>query len=138
MRSISTRIFPILCLMICSMVLSSCSNILGKRQYTLLITSSPEQADIVVRDKHGKLVYDGETPARILVRASTRFSKQKYAITMSKVGYETQTKVYTSCHDKNYTSDFILACAFDVDGIGVRDKLPQREDYFNMCLMPMH
>ncbi len=27
----------------------------------------------------------------------------------------------------------------DIKGVfWVRDKLPQREDYFNMCLMPMH
>ncbi|MGD1823645.1 MAG: hypothetical protein ACPKM0_12900 [Pleomorphochaeta sp.] len=84
----------ILLTLILSITLSSCASILSDSSYPVTISSSPTEANIVIRNSSNIVVYKGTTPALVKLDASNGFfKKENYTITFSKEGYE--ESIYT-------------------------------------------
>jgi hypothetical protein len=63
--------------------ISGCASIVGERSQILNISSSPQRANIVIRDKHNKTIYQGVTPTTVsLEKGDGYFSGQRYQVTM--------------------------------------------------------
>ncbi len=121
--------------LISTLFLVSCGVSHGSRLYPVYFSCSPEHAHVVIKDKHGKIVFEGETPATVLLKANLKVSPQKYSVTMSSWGYDTQTKVYESRYDRSYTAHSIISFLLPREDNIECDRL-NMDDYFNMCLMP--
>lgn len=74
-------------------MLSACSTIMRDNSQTVSITSDTEKVNVKIVDRKGKLVVDEQTPINTTLKTSCDgyFSPQKYTITASKEGFETQT-----------------------------------------------
>ena len=71
---------------------SGCASIVSKSTYPVLITSSPDAAEISISDKKGKTIYNGQTPTTVSLKAGAGyFSGQNYTVTFKKSGYEPTT-----------------------------------------------
>jgi hypothetical protein len=67
-----------------------CASIVSGRRADVAIKSSPPDADVVVRDKHGNTVASAVTPAVVsLKRGDGFFKKAQYTATIEKPGYST-------------------------------------------------
>jgi hypothetical protein len=79
MKSLVHSVFAILIL---SLTLG-CASIVGERNQTLNISSNPQGANVVIRDKHNKTIYQGRTPTTVsLEKSDGFFSGQRYLVTM--------------------------------------------------------
>jgi hypothetical protein len=71
---------------------SSCASIVSKSSYPISINSGPSEARLVITDKKGIDIFEGQTPATIVLDASAGFfSKASYQATFEKEGYQTKT-----------------------------------------------
>jgi len=66
-----------------------CASIVSGRNATVEIESKPSNADVVVRDKHGKEVVATHTPASVQLKRKDKFlMPASYTATIEKPGYE--------------------------------------------------
>lgn len=73
-------------------VLSGCASIVSKSSYPISINSTPSGAKITVKDKKGKEVYLGNTPANFKLAAGAGyFAKASYTVTFEMDGYDTKS-----------------------------------------------
>lgn len=83
------------------LLLSGCASIVTKSIYPVSINSTPNNANISITDKKGKVIFHGNTPAVVKLKAgSGYFSKAEYQVKFSSHGYE----------------DKIVPIMFDLDG----------------------
>jgi hypothetical protein len=67
-----------------------CASIVSGRRADVAIKSSPPDAHVAVRDKHGRTVATAQTPAVVsLKRGDGFFKKAQYTATIEKPGYTT-------------------------------------------------
>lgn len=135
MKSISTKLLSFAFFAFSALFLMSCGISHGSRLYPVYFSCSPEHAHVEIKNKHGKIIFEGETPATVLLKANLKVSPQKYSVTMSKWGYDTQTRVYESRYDRSYTAHSIISFLLPKEDNIECDRL-NMDDYFNMCLMP--
>ncbi|MDR2588536.1 MAG: hypothetical protein LBC67_03830 [Spirochaetales bacterium] len=71
---------------------SGCASIMSGSRQDVRISSSPENANVVIYDKHNMQVWDGSTPiVANLKRGAGYFSGASYRVEITKKGYEKQT-----------------------------------------------
>ncbi|WP_103070566.1 peptidase associated/transthyretin-like domain-containing protein [Aquimarina sediminis] len=71
---------------------TSCASIVSKSNYPISINSTPSEARIIITDKKGVEVYQGNTPATLQLKAGNGFfSKAKYKVKFEKDGYDVKT-----------------------------------------------
>lgn len=101
-------------ILLCSLAIwltacTGCASIVSESVYSVNITSQPDDADITIVNKEGRVVYEGKTPALVDLRAGAGwFRKQDYVVTFNKDGYETQTAQIEQKYDKWYLYGNIL------------------------------
>jgi len=78
-------------------LLSGCASIVSGRTATVELDSTPSDARVVIRDKHGKQVLTTQTPASVELRRKDRyFWPAQYTATFEKPGYEPKEVVIRS------------------------------------------
>ncbi|HYK47819.1 MAG TPA: hypothetical protein VEV83_21730 [Parafilimonas sp.] len=71
---------------------SSCASIMSKTAYDVSINTTPDSANIVVTDKKGKQVYEGQSPAEVSLKSGAGFfAKAEYQVKLSAPGYAEKT-----------------------------------------------
>lgn len=84
MKSVFTLITIIL-------LLPSCASMFSKTLYPISISSTPSEARITITDKKGVVIYAGNTPATIKLKAGSEyFSQAQYQVRFEKPGYDTK------------------------------------------------
>lgn len=69
----------------------SCASMLSKVIYPISISSTPSEARITITDKKGAVIYAGNTPATIKLKAGSGFfSQAQYQVRFEKPGYDTK------------------------------------------------
>ena len=69
-------------------LLSGCSSIVSDSVYPVSITSSPSQADFILKNREGKSVHTGKTPETVTLNASSGFFKgETYTLILNKDGF---------------------------------------------------
>lgn len=69
----------------------ACASIVSKSDYPVTISTSPTQADIVVRNEEGIEVFRGTAPTTLTLDASDGFfSRANYQVEITKEGYDTR------------------------------------------------
>ena len=75
-----------------ALLLGGCASIISGRTATVQIDSNPSDAEVVIRDKHGREVLATRTPASVELRRKDRFPwPARYTATFEKLGYEPKT-----------------------------------------------
>ena len=77
-------------------VLSSCATVMRDNNQTIPIKSSAGKVDIKITNKAGELIFEGQTPTVLSLKTAAKggyFNPEKYTITASKDGFQTQTSV---------------------------------------------
>lgn len=78
----------LLVLFLGSLYMSGCASIISDSTYSVSITSTPERARILIKDKTGKTVFRGKTPAIVSLDAEEGFFEgQTYTVYFKKRGY---------------------------------------------------
>ena len=71
---------------------SGCASIMSRSSQDVRISSSPENANVVIYDKHNMKVWDSSTPTVVnLKRGVGYFSGASYRVEITREGYEKQT-----------------------------------------------
>jgi hypothetical protein len=79
-------------ILVCS-ILTGCATIMGSENHVMPISSSPNDALIVITDEKGVEVFKGTTPTSVTLKKSdgTYFGKKSYIVKITKSGYESQS-----------------------------------------------
>ncbi len=84
-------------------MLSGCSSIVSKSNYSVDINSSPNGANFIVTNRSGQKVHSGVTPSSVDLKSSSGYFKgETYTILLNKEGYSTKTYTLTSSLDGWY------------------------------------
>ena len=71
--------------------LSSCASIVSTEIYPFGISSIPKNADVIVKDQFGDVIFQGNTPTLVQLKTSRGyFKKAFYEVIISMEGYETK------------------------------------------------
>jgi hypothetical protein len=90
-------------------LLSGCSTIVSDSQYPVSITSSPSQADFILKNKEGKNVHSGKTPETVTLNASSGFFQgETYTLILNKDGFDEKTIQIESSLDGWYFGNILL------------------------------
>ncbi len=88
---------------------SSCATIFSKSTYPVTINTNPPGAKIIIKDRDGKEVFLGTTPATVNLDADAGyFRKGKYQVTFMKNGYETKVIPINAKLDGWYFGNILL------------------------------
>ena len=65
-----------------------CASIVGSRMQVMTINSTPDQADVLIKDEMNKNIFSGQTPASVtLKKGEGYFHGKDYIVTIHKEGY---------------------------------------------------
>jgi hypothetical protein len=79
---------------IAATIFSSCATIFGNTQRVFGIDTEPKGANVEIVDRHGKTVYQGQTPVTKTLKNSAGFFKRAtYTVKLSMDGYQPKTIV---------------------------------------------
>ena len=82
---------------------SGCATILSKGTYPVYVNSNPAKASLVIRDSNSEVVFQGETPATIKLKASEGFFKAAaYSFEFTLPGYATKIRTINATIDPYY------------------------------------
>ncbi|WP_143011497.1 hypothetical protein [Chitinophaga filiformis] len=74
---------------VAALTFSSCATIFGGTQHTFVVNSNPGDAKLVITNKKGKEVFNGNTPATVRLKSGAGyFSPAQYTVKFTKAGYE--------------------------------------------------
>jgi hypothetical protein len=74
------------------LICSSCATIISGTNYPLHIRTDPAGARVTVKNKKGKTIFEGKSPASIKVRSGAGyFTKAKYYVKLSSPGFAEKT-----------------------------------------------
>lgn len=69
----------------------NCASIVSKSSYPVTINSDPDEADIIIKDEHGKTAHKGKTPTTVTLKAGEGyFNGCDYTVFFSKFGYSSR------------------------------------------------
>lgn len=116
-----------------TVILSSCSSIISKSEYSVAIDSSPDGANFVVTNQTGQKIHSGVTPSSVTLKSSSGYFKgETYTIVLNKDGYATKTFTLRSSVDGWYWGNILfggLIGMLIVDpATGAMYNLPNRVD----------
>jgi hypothetical protein len=90
-------------------LLSGCSTIVSDSVYPVSITSSPSQADFILKNREGKSVHSGKTPETVTLNASSGFFKgETYTLILNKDGFNEKTIEIQSSLDGWYFGNILI------------------------------
>jgi hypothetical protein len=82
-------LWPRAFLIVATVLLSGCASIISGRTATVQLDSHPSDAEVVIRDKHGKEVLTTHTPATVELKRKDRFIwPARYTASFEKPGYQ--------------------------------------------------
>lgn len=124
------RVLPLL---LATTVLSACSSIVSKSEYSVAINSVPDTATFVVTNRQGEKVHSGITPASVTLKSSSGYFKgESYTITLNKEGYSPKTYTLNSRVDGWYWGNLVLGGLIGMlvvdPATGAMYNLPDRVD----------
>jgi len=91
------------------LIFSSCASIFSTGTYSVSLKSNPPETKVVVTNRDGNIVYDGQTPSTISLNASQSYFKRAYYnLNFSKKGYYQETIPVTFGVDPWYWANLIL------------------------------
>lgn len=113
--------------------LSSCSSIVGKSDYNVVIDSSPSSANYLITDRNGQKVSSGTTPSTVNLKSSAGYFKgESYTVVFTKAGYEDSSYNLRSSLSGWYWGNILvggLVGMLIVDPLtGAMYKLPERAE----------
>jgi len=74
------------------LLMPGCASIVSKSSYPVSINSNPQGAELVIKNRKGKEIYNGVTPATVKLDASSSYMKgEKYTVSFNAFGYHEQT-----------------------------------------------
>ena len=116
-----------------SILSASCSSIVSKSDYSVVVNSSPIGAEYSIINKTGNVVSKGVTPATVTLKASDGyFSGEKYTIKLKKSGFSDKTHVMDTNLDGWFFGNLLFGGVIGmliIDPItGAMYKLPERVD----------
>ncbi|WP_346795461.1 hypothetical protein R5M92_08385 [Halomonas sp. Bachu 37] len=79
-------------------LMTGCASIIGDKEQTVTINSSPSNADVLITDERSMEVHNGTTPATVQLNKSdgSYFGGKTYTVEISKDGYESRTMMINS------------------------------------------
>jgi len=84
-------------------LLSGCASIVSDDHYPVRINSTPDGADITIKNEDGEIVFAGTTPIRVYLESSCGyFDGETYCVTFSKAGYKEERTIIDSNLDEWY------------------------------------
>lgn len=96
-------------LMTTILLFSSCASIVTRSTYPLTINSTPSGARIVITNKKGFEIFQGNTPAVVRLKAGDGFfSKAEYLLKLSSPGYEDRIMPITFSLDGWYFGNILF------------------------------
>lgn len=109
MKKIIVNSLPFI-LAVCILFMPGCASIVSYSSYPVSISSFPDKAKVVIRNiNDGMIVYQGETPANVKLKASNGFFKKaNYSITIEKPGYYPKTELINANLDPWYFGNIIF------------------------------
>ncbi len=70
---------------------TGCASIVSKSNYPLSIKTDPEGMSVVITDKQGKEIFEGQSPTTVMLKAGAGFfSKAEYQVVLEAPGYQKQ------------------------------------------------
>ena len=117
-----------------SIVFTSCASLFSTSTYLVSLESNPSESIVVVTDRDGNKVYNGETPSTVSLKASQGFFKRAYYIvSFTKEGYNEMTIPITFGVDPWYWANLILPYGYiGIFGIDPASGAMYRIDYENI------
>ena len=123
----------------------NCATLISRNIYPFTIETIPENATIIVKNRRGKEVYKGTSPATIALRSGAGyFQKASYVVTISSEGYQDWSFPIKSTLDAWYAGNLLFSGLFGflivdpatgamykLKGDFVRVKLEQSEKLSN-------
>lgn len=76
--------------------LCSCATIMRDNSQSIPINANVEKVDVKITNKAGEVVFEGQTPTTITLKTAVKsgyFNPERYTVTASKDGFQTQTTV---------------------------------------------
>jgi hypothetical protein len=115
------------------LIFTSCASIVSDSDYNVKIKSEPKGANFTIKNKKGRIVQSGMTPANILLESGDGyFTKAKYRISYSKDGFEDTNQTLKAKIDPWYFGNVLfggLIGLLIVDPVtGAMYKLPESID----------
>ena len=78
-------------LMTIILLTTGCASMFSKTLYPISISSTPSEARITITNKKGVIIYAGNTPATLKLKAGSGFfSQAQYQVRFEKTGYDTK------------------------------------------------
>ena len=79
-------------------LMTGCASIVGEKEQSVTINSSPSNADVLITDERSMEVHSGTTPSTVQLRKSdgSYFGGKSYTVEISKEGYESRTMMISS------------------------------------------
>ncbi|MGP9634881.1 hypothetical protein ACT3R7_17640 [Halomonas sp. AOP43-A1-21] len=79
-------------------VLSGCASIVGDKEQSITINSTPNNANVIITDERSQQVHSATTPTTVQLRKSdgSYFGGKTYTVEISKDGYESRTMMINS------------------------------------------
>ncbi|MGC3873503.1 hypothetical protein ACPF7Z_09570 [Halomonas sp. GXIMD04776] len=93
-----------------ALALSGCATIVGDKDQTVTINSSPSNADVVITDETSNQIFAGQTPTTVQLNKSdgSYFGGKTYTVEISKEGYEERTLMINATPNGWYIGGNIL------------------------------
>lgn len=114
-------------------VLTGCSSIISKSEYSVAINSQPDGATFEITNRDGHKVHSGVTPASVSLKSSSGYFKgESYIVALNKDGYLPKTYTLKSSVDGWYFGNIVLGGLIGMlivdPATGAMYNLPDRVD----------
>lgn len=91
------KLFKIMLLGIIPALLSGCATIVGKPDQMVSISTEPDNAEVVITNKKGRVVHKAQSPTNVILdKADGYFGGETYSVNIRKEGYDSQNVVIDS------------------------------------------
>ena len=115
------------------LLLSGCSSIISKSEYSVAIDSSPSSSQFVITNEAGQRVHSGVTPASVTLKSSAGFfNGETYIVTFTKDGFAEKQFTINSSVDGWYFGNILFGGIIGMlivdPATGAMYNLPDRVD----------
>ena len=92
------KVFLCLFLSFIPMMIGGCASIVSKSNQSVVVSTEPNEAELVIKDSKGWIVYKGKTPSIVTLPKSdgSYFGGETYEVYLEKEGYSSQVVVIES------------------------------------------
>jgi hypothetical protein len=94
-------------------LLTACASIVSNKNYPVTLNSTPDNAQVTVKDSSGNIIFSGKTPTTITLDASSGyFQTAQYEIELAKSGCGRRTIELNGKLDKWYFGNLLVGGLF--------------------------